>query len=181
MRRHAVLIRQLVRFGLVGLVNTGTYYAMYLLFLMALPYLAAHVLAFSLSTVGSFFLNSWFTYRTRPTWRKFVLFPLSTAANFVITTGGVYLMVDVAGLSHRVAPLAAMVVAVPITFLVARLIMLRPEGAATPAATEAPAPAPDSAPAPASDATVPRVPAQTRDQLRPSATATASATDMAGG
>ncbi|MEE1755913.1 GtrA family protein [Streptomyces sp. SP18CS02] len=119
---------QIVRFALVGVVNTATYYGFYLLLLaLGLPYVAAHVVAFLLSMTGSFFLNSRFTYRTRPTWRKFLLFPLTNAANFVITTSGVYLLVDVAGLSSRYAPLVAAAAAVPITFVVSRTIMLRPE------------------------------------------------------
>ncbi|MYQ83271.1 GtrA family protein [Streptomyces sp. SID4936] len=117
----------MARFALVGVVNTGTYYGCYLVLLTWLPYIAAHVTAFALSMVGSFFLNSWFTYRTRPTWRKFLLFPLTNAANFVITTGGVYLLVDLAGFSSRYAPLVAAAAAIPITFVVSRTIMLRPE------------------------------------------------------
>jgi putative flippase GtrA len=120
---------QLVRFALVGVVNTGTYYVLYLLLLTWLPYIAAHVIAFTLSMIGSFFLNSWFTYRTRPTWRKFLLYPLTNAANFVITTGGVYLLVDVMHFGSRYAPLIAAASAVPITFVVSRAVMLRPDRA----------------------------------------------------
>jgi putative flippase GtrA len=100
---------------------------LYLLLLTRLPYVAAHVIAFTLSMVGSFFLNSRFTYRTRPTLRKFLLFPLTNAANFVITTSAVYLLVDVLRLSSRYAPLFATGAAVPITFLVSRAILLRPD------------------------------------------------------
>ncbi|WP_330244937.1 GtrA family protein [Streptomyces sp. NBC_00562] len=118
---------QMARFALVGVVNTGTYYGCYLALLTVLPYLAAHVIAFALSMTGSFLLNSYFTYRTRPTWRKFLLFPLTNAANFVITTGGVWLLVDCAGFSSRYAPLVAALAAIPITFAVSRAIMLRPD------------------------------------------------------
>ncbi|MFF2326994.1 MULTISPECIES: GtrA family protein [unclassified Streptomyces] len=118
---------QMARFALVGVVNTGTYYGCYLVLLTWLPYIAAHALAFVLSMTGSFFLNSFFTYRTRPTWRKFLLFPLTNAANFVITTGGVYLLVGLAGFSSRYAPLVAAAAAIPITFVVSRTIMLRPD------------------------------------------------------
>lgn len=118
---------QLIRFALVGAVNTGTYYGCYLLLLHVLPYLAAHALAFALSMTGSFFLTSYVTYRTRPTWRKFLLFPLTNAANFAITTGGVYLLVDLAGFSSRYAPLVAAAAAIPITFVISRTIMLRPD------------------------------------------------------
>ncbi|MGW7051777.1 GtrA family protein [Streptomyces sp. NPDC054887] len=116
--------RQLLRFALVGVVNTGTYYACYLLLLTRLPYVAAHVLAFVVSMIGSFFLTCRFTYGTRPTWRKFLLFPLTNAANLAVTTGGVYLLVDVLRLDSAYAPLIAAAAAVPVTFALSRTIML---------------------------------------------------------
>ncbi|GAA5074136.1 GtrA family protein [Streptomyces sp. SID10815] len=116
--------RQILTFAVVGVVNTLTYYLLYLLFLTRLPYLAAHVLAFAISMVGSFFLNARFTYRIRPTWRKFLLFPLTNATNFVITTVGVYVIVDVLHAGSRFAPLLASAAAIPVTFVVSRMIML---------------------------------------------------------
>ncbi|MFH8222480.1 GtrA family protein [Streptomyces sp. NPDC018057] len=121
------MARQIVTFAVVGALNTATYYLLYLLFLTRLPYLLAHVLAFFLSMIGSFFLNARFTYRTRPTWRKFLLFPLTNAANFVITTVGVYVIVDVLHAGSRFAPLLASAAAIPVTFVVSRWIML-PKG-----------------------------------------------------
>ncbi|MEU5086772.1 GtrA family protein [Streptomyces sp. NPDC021356] len=118
------MTRQIVTFAVVGVLNTATYYVLYLLFLTRLPYLLAHVLAFFLSMIGSFFLNARFTYRTRPTWRKFLLFPLTNAANFLITTAGVYVIVDVLHAGSRFAPLLASAAAIPVTFVVSRWIML---------------------------------------------------------
>jgi putative flippase GtrA len=116
---------QIITFALVGVVNTATYYGLYLLFLNWLAYLAAHILSFALSMTGSFFLNARFTYRTRPTWRKFLLFPLTNATNFLITTAGVYVIVDVLHAGNRFAPLLASGAAIPVTFVVSRMIMLR--------------------------------------------------------
>ncbi|MEU2155712.1 GtrA family protein [Streptomyces sp. NPDC019396] len=141
---------QIVRFALVGAVNTGTYYGCYLLLLTRLPYIAAHTFAFALSMTGSFFMNAYFTYRTRPTWRKFLLFPLTNAANFVITTAGVYLLVGIGGFSERWSPLAAAAAAIPITFALSRAIMLRPdrpESDALPEPDPRPGPVPEPAPA----------------------------------
>ncbi|MFF8596196.1 GtrA family protein [Streptomyces sp. NPDC015220] len=118
------MVKQILTFAVVGVVNTLTYYLLYLLFLVRLPYLAAHVLAFLISMVGSFFLNARFTYRIRPTWRKFLLFPLTNATNFVITTAGVYVIVDVLHAGSRFAPLLASAAAIPVTFVVSRMIML---------------------------------------------------------
>lgn len=118
------MIGQALRFVLVGGVNTAAYYGLYLLLRGWIGYLPAHVAAFVLATVGSFFLNTLFTYRVRPTLRRFLLFPLSTVANFVVTTAGVVVLVEYAGLDERVAPLVAAAVAIPVTFLVARRLLV---------------------------------------------------------
>jgi putative flippase GtrA len=120
------LKRQILTFAAVGVINTATYYCLYLLFLNWLPYLFAHVVAFVTSMVGSFFLNARFTYRTRPTWRKFLLFPLTNGTNFLVTTSGVYVIVDVLHAGSRFAPLLASAAAIPVTFVVSRWVMLPP-------------------------------------------------------
>lgn len=121
---HPLISRQMLAFAVIGVVNTGTYYVAYLLLLTRFPYLVAHILATAISMTGSFFLNARFTYRTRPTLRKFLLFPLTNAANFVITTAGVYVLVDLLYLGSRLAPLLASLGAIPVTFVVSRWIML---------------------------------------------------------
>ncbi|MEV6050054.1 GtrA family protein [Streptomyces sp. NPDC052107] len=125
--------RQILTFAAVGVINTATYYCLYLLFLNWLPYLFAHVIAFVISMVGSFFLNARFTYRTRPTWRKFLLFPLTNVTNFLVTTSGVYVVVDVLHAGSRFAPLLASAAAIPVTFVVSRWVMLPRQIAQPPA------------------------------------------------
>ncbi|MFT7835443.1 GtrA family protein [Saccharothrix sp. BKS2] len=113
---------RIVRFGAVGVVNTGTYFLCYVGLTTFLPYFAAHVLAFVLSMIGSYFLNCYFTFRVKPSWKSFLLFPLSTLANFVIQSAGLWALVEHAHMNQTVAPLVAAVVAIPITFLVTQLI-----------------------------------------------------------
>ncbi|MCU7531840.1 GtrA family protein [Prescottella equi] len=116
-------MRHILRFGVVGVVNTGVYYALYLVFNTVMPYLAAHLLAIAISMVGSFFLNCYWTFRTRPTWRKFALFPLTNATNYIVTTVGMVLLVTFLGVDDRIAPLIAAVAAIPVTFLLSRRIL----------------------------------------------------------
>ncbi|MEU3773303.1 GtrA family protein [Streptomyces sp. NPDC032472] len=120
---------QIVRFGLVGAVNTGTFFGIYLLLHPWMPYFLAYTLAFLLAMVGSFFMNTYFTYRTRPTWKKFLLFPLTNITNYVIQSVGLYALVTWAGLDTRIAPLVAAVVAIPFTFLLSRKILVPGRGA----------------------------------------------------
>ncbi|MGA9871598.1 MAG: GtrA family protein [Rhodococcus sp. (in: high G+C Gram-positive bacteria)] len=115
----------LVKFASVGVVNTSVYYGSYLALRLAIPYLGAHLVAIVIAMVGSFFLNCYWTFKTPPTWRKFMLFPLSNLTNYVLTTGGVVLLVDGVGMDERVAPLVAAVAAIPFTFVLSRKILTR--------------------------------------------------------
>ncbi|TQF74841.1 GtrA family protein [Rhodococcus spelaei] len=120
------MIRHILRFGVVGLINTAVYYGLYLAFNTVMPYLAAHLLAIAISMVGSFFLNCYWTFRTPPTWRKFALFPLTNATNYIVTTVGMILLVSALHVDDRIAPLIAAVAAIPVTFLLSRRILTRP-------------------------------------------------------
>ena len=67
------------RFIVVGGINTVHYYIFYLLCLQLLHfhYFLSHALGFAISLVGSFFLNTYFTYKVKPTLAKFIRFPLT--------------------------------------------------------------------------------------------------------
>ncbi|WP_344460649.1 GtrA family protein [Kitasatospora kazusensis] len=108
---------------MVGLVNTAVFYTCYLLLHPHLPYFAAFTAAFLASMVGSFFMNTYFTYRTRPTWRKFLLFPLPNVTNYLVQSGGVLALVQWCGVDDRIAPLLAAVVALPVTFVLSKLVL----------------------------------------------------------
>ncbi len=112
-----------VRFGLVGVVNTGTYFAAYLLLRLVVPYLLAHVVATAISLTGSYFMNCRLTFHVRPSWRTFLLFPLTNLANVTVTTLGLPIAVHGFGIDERIAPLPVQLTAIPVTYLVAHTIM----------------------------------------------------------
>lgn len=127
-------------FGVVGVINTGVYYGAYLVTRLFVPYFVAHLLALAVGMVGSFFLNTYWTFRTRPTWRKFALFPLTNATNYLMITVGVVVLVEWLGMSSRIAPLVAAAAAVPVTYLLSRKVLSSPDPL-PPDAAEAAAPA----------------------------------------
>lgn len=120
---RAGLLRHVNRFAVVGGINTAVYYTLYLLARTVIPYLAAHLVAIFIAMVGSFFLNCYWTFQTRPTWGKFALFPLTNATNYVFTTAGVVVLVEWAGVDERVAPLLAALAAIPVTFVLSRRVL----------------------------------------------------------
>ncbi|NEK85365.1 GtrA family protein [Blastococcus saxobsidens] len=133
------------RFAVVGVVNTGVYYGTYLLLSTVSHYLVAHLVAILVAMVGSFLLNCYWTFRTRPTWRKLALFPLTNATNYVMTTVGVVVLVEWVAVDERLAPLIAAVAAIPVTFLLSRRLL-----------TGRPATAPGRDAEPGADAPTPR-------------------------
>lgn len=117
-------LRSSIWFVVVGVINTAVYYAIYLLLRLAMPYLVSHVIATLLAMCGSYLLHCRFTFRTRPRWRTFALFPLSNLANFVITTVGMRITVGSFGVDERLAPLPVALVAIPITYVATHYVMV---------------------------------------------------------
>lgn len=117
-------LARIVRFALVGVVNTGIYYGCYLVLVSQIPYLLAHVCSFVVAMICSYFMNCYITFKTPPRWRTFLLFPLSNLTNFVLTTVGMGIAVGHFHANRRLAPLEVAIVAIPITYLAAHYIML---------------------------------------------------------
>lgn len=116
---------EFIRFIVIGGINTFNYYVIYMLFhhVWKIGYGVSHVVAFTLSMVASFFLNSYFTFKVKPTLRKFLQFPLTQVVNFTVTTVCIYLLVEQFGVSTSLAPLFAIFIAVPATFIVTSKIL----------------------------------------------------------
>lgn len=122
------VLSKLFRFGVIGVANTAVYYLAYRLLLIAFPYVAAHVTAWTVSVVFSFFMNCWFTFKVRPTLRRFAAFPASSFVNLFLTTFGSILLVSGLQVDERYATLIMGIAAIPVTFGLTALI-LRPTAA----------------------------------------------------
>ncbi|MDR1781727.1 MAG: YfhO family protein [Bacilli bacterium] len=110
------------RFMIVGAFNTINYYFAYLLLLNFLPYLLAHVLGFIYSAFVSYFLTSIYTFKRKPTLKTFIAFPLTFLPNLLLSSVGTTLIVEIGLLSKSIASLVVMILIIPITYLINRLI-----------------------------------------------------------
>lgn len=116
---------EVIRFVLVGFFNTFHYYVWYLFFtdFLSVFYIIGHWLAFLISMIGSFYLNTYFTYRTRPSWKKFFQFPLTYIVNITVSTIALYILKEWLNVDNRIAPLLASGAAIPFTFIISRKIL----------------------------------------------------------
>ncbi|WP_050182362.1 GtrA family protein [Domibacillus robiginosus] len=119
---------EFLKFIIVGVINTGHYYAVYILMLhvWGLNFFAAHMIGFTSSLIGSFFLNTLYTYKVKPTWSAFVRFPLTQLFNTGMTAVLLYLFVEQFHMNSSIAPLAAVFFTLPVTFILTGRILKKP-------------------------------------------------------
>jgi len=107
------------RFLMSGLFNTAVTYVLYLLFLQFMSYQLAYSVVFVIGILISYVLNAGFVFRTRMTLKTLARFPLVYGAQYALGMGMGLVMglVEVIGLATWLAPLSAIAVAVPLTFV----------------------------------------------------------------
>ncbi|WP_342528361.1 GtrA family protein [Chryseomicrobium sp. FSL W7-1435] len=119
--------KELIRFIAVGIFNTAHYFAWFVLFteVFQVHYVPAHWTAFLISMVGSYFLNTLFTYRAKVSWRSFFQFPIVYVVQIIISTGLIILFTDGFGINEKISSLIASVGTIPFTFVLSRKIIKR--------------------------------------------------------
>lgn len=116
---------EILKFIIVGGINTLNYYVVYLLLLKLLhiEYMISHITGFLVAFVISYYLNCYFVYRVKPTWRKFISFPITQIVNVSLQTVLVYVFVSWLNLPAEIAPFAGLVITIPITFVLSKWIL----------------------------------------------------------
>ncbi|HCY9484880.1 TPA: flippase GtxA [Staphylococcus aureus] len=116
---------EILKFIIVGGINTLNYYVVYLLLLKLLhiEYMISHITGFLVAFMISYYLNCYFVYRVKPTWRKFISFPITQIVNVSLQTVLLYVFVSWLNLLAEIAPFAGLVITIPITFVLSKWIL----------------------------------------------------------
>lgn len=118
---------EFMRFMFVGGINSLNYYVIYMvcIHILSIHYFVGHLLGYTSSLIGSFFLNVYFTYRVKPTWKKFITFPLSQSVNLIASTIFLFTFIEWFNIDRSLAPVFAVLLMIPITFLITGKILKR--------------------------------------------------------
>lgn len=124
---------QFWKFGLIGLINTVLFFAIYYLLLyFGLHYIFANFIAFVVTVLSAYYFNGKFVFKPKqqseeaptqsdrpPLHKGIVLIKVFAVYTSTITlsTGLLFLQVEVIGISELIAPLFNLCVTVPINFL----------------------------------------------------------------
>ncbi len=115
--------RVFLRFVAVNAVNTGLYYLLYLLLLLAMPYVAANVVALAVAVALAYLMNARWAFQVDLTGRSLAAFVAGNLTTTVLRTLVLWVLVEFAGLGERVAPILATALTLPAAFVLTRLAM----------------------------------------------------------
>lgn len=129
---------QFVRFCANGVLAVAIQYGVYLLLVQWINPFAANTVGYAVSFCVNFIITSYWTFRSRPSWRKLAGFGGSHIVNYVCQQAFLALFLW-AGIAKEYAAIMAMGSAVPVNFMILRVIYKKkPEGPEAPEAPDNP-------------------------------------------
>lgn len=112
---------EFIRFALVGILATALHYGLYYLLQTLINVNIAYATGYLLSFIVNFYLTAYFTFGTRPSWKKAIGFSGAHLVNFLIHMLLLNLFLW-AGISQTWAPLPVFAIAIPVNFILIRFV-----------------------------------------------------------
>lgn len=112
------------RFILSGGLNTAITYGIYLVLLQKTSYQISYSIAYVSGIAISYILNRAFVFKSHRGLRSILLFPLIYITQYGIGMLLLWMWIDIAKLSDKIAPLVVVVVTVPATYVLSRFVFL---------------------------------------------------------
>ena len=124
---HSAQFGQFVRFVLNGVLSSAIHYGIYYVLLFWTIANIAYITGYLVSFVSNFFLTSYFTFRTKPTLKRFIGFSGSHALNFGlhVVLFNIFLWL---GVHELIIPLLVIGIAMMVQFFILRLVFVKKAG-----------------------------------------------------
>lgn len=113
------------RFLVSGGINTAATYAIYLLLVHFMHYQVAYTATYVIGIALGYVLNAFWVFRSAPTVKSAVAYPLLYIGQYVLGIGLLSLFVGILGIDQRIAPALVIVITLPLMFLLSRLVFNR--------------------------------------------------------
>lgn len=124
--RSMVERHRFVRFLISGGFNTVATYAMYLAALQVTSYQIAYTIAYVFGIIIAFAVNRFFVFGAHRGWRSVIYFPFVYLAQYLASLAILWFWVGRLQMPEELAPLASIVLTLPLTFFLSKLVFLRP-------------------------------------------------------
>ena len=118
-------LTHLIKFVIGGGINTAFTYGLYFGLQFIMPYQEAYALAFAAGIVFSYWFNSAIVFNTHINWKGFFAFPLVYLMQYLLSAVLLSVFVERLDIPKSIAPLAVIVLTIPITFILTRWFLRR--------------------------------------------------------
>jgi len=115
-------IFEIIRFGCVGTTSMIIHYAIYYVLLPYIDKNIAYTIGYFLSFLCNFLLSSYFTFKVKPSVKRFMRFTVSHGINYFVYIGLFNFFLWI-GVPAELAPLPVYLIAVPVSFLLVRFAL----------------------------------------------------------
>lgn len=122
-RLQALLSHEFIRFLVTGSINTAASWAVYLLVLQFAPYTVAYTCAYLFGIVFTYYLSTRWVFKVEMSWKTFLQFPLIYVIRYAVDLTLIIVGVKVLGLWEEIAPIAALVISMPLGFVLSRWLL----------------------------------------------------------
>lgn len=126
------IIIQVIKFGIVGLINSGLSYVIYLgMYEVGVHYLLCEFTAFLITIAISYILNSRYVFATgRISIKEAIIRLVKTylsylSTGFVLNAVLLVVWIEIVGIPGEIAPLISLLVTVPVNFLLNKFWIYR--------------------------------------------------------
>jgi putative flippase GtrA len=112
-------IFELVRFGIVGSVAMSIHYGIYWSLIKITNPTLAYTAGYGISLIFNFLFSTFFTFRTKPDYKKGIRFIFSHGINYLLHIALLQIFLHV-GVPKEYAPFPVLFIAVPVNFILVR-------------------------------------------------------------
>lgn len=115
-------IGEVLRYGVVGGMAVLLHYGIYYLLLRWMDHNIAFTIGYMGSLMANYILSTFFTFKVGLSWKKFIGFTVSHAANYFLQIFLLNFFIWI-GLSKVYAPIGVYSISIPFSFLLVRFVL----------------------------------------------------------
>lgn len=114
-----------LRFVLVNVLNTGLYWGLYLVLLLATPYLVANTVALVVAVLVAYAANARYAFGVTTSRGGLLRYLVANGTTVLLRTAVVWVLVSPLSLDEQLAPPVAVAVTMPVAYLLTGWAMTR--------------------------------------------------------
>jgi len=116
-------MRRWLRFLFGGGINTAFTYCLYFALNLIMNYQLAYLLAYALGVVFAYWFNAVIVFKVTLSWKGFFAYPLVYVMQYCLSAFLLEVLVKVAHMDERLAPLLIVICMLPLTYMLSRYVL----------------------------------------------------------